>query len=181
MRTTDWCGSEYGPGDTVIYPPAPGRSINMVKATVLDVYRVWYSSDGGNWQRVPDGQEPPEGEETELRVQVQPLGSSRWEQHHGKTRYVDKPTGRGINPYRGDKHIAGGGDEECISTEARLDEDGCANDGCRRTSFGYGRDLGYHGYEQKRYVRTFFKDYVQQVNDDTQKVTLIVTENITKI
>jgi hypothetical protein len=40
MRTTHWCGSEYGPGDTVIHPAAPGRSINMVKAAVLDVYRV---------------------------------------------------------------------------------------------------------------------------------------------
>jgi hypothetical protein len=173
VKTTDWQGQEYGPGDIVLYAAMSGRCVTMVKAEVLDVYRV-HRDDRYSWHRVPDTA-GPDGDE-QLRVQVKPLGSSRWEQHRGRDYYIDNRTGKRIDPWRSGKHIASGGYEECVKTGTRLDDTGCAHDGCPT-----GGGLGYHGYDMKRYVRRVFKDYVEKVHEDTKAVTLTVTENITKI
>lgn len=171
MKTTDWQGQEYGPGDIVLYPAMSGRCVTMVKARVLDVYRV-HRDDSYSWHRVRDTA-TPDGDE-QLRVKVEPVGSSRWKQHHGKNYFIDNRTGKRIDPWRGDKHIERHGYYECAATGSRLDEHG--NENCCDH-----RNRGYHGFDKKRYVPTVFRDYVQQVHEDTKAVTLLITENITKI
>lgn len=79
LTKTDFLGSEYGPGDIVIYAQQRDRSINMIKAQVIEV------KENGN-------------------VKVQPLGGSRWKGHSGKSYYVDTRTGKRIDPWRGKKH-----------------------------------------------------------------------------
>ena len=55
------------------------------------------------------GEQIEEPRETELRVSLMPLGSSRWEQHStSRTRYVDSRSGKGIDPYRSKRHIIEG-------------------------------------------------------------------------
>jgi len=80
LTKTDFLGSEYGPGDIVIYGQSSGRCINMIKAKVLEI------KENGN-------------------VRVQPLGGSRWQGHSNRRYYVDTRTGKRIDPYRSDKHV----------------------------------------------------------------------------
>lgn len=67
LTKTDFLGSEYGPGDIIIYAQLRDRSINMIKAQVIQV------KENGN-------------------VKVQPLGGSRWKGHSVKGYYVDSRT-----------------------------------------------------------------------------------------
>lgn len=132
---TDFLGREYGPGDLVIYGVAPGRSVNMVVGRVTEIYEVYQSRDTYRWKCLADGEQAPlktrygwldaagtvhperaegltwreyetdEREETHVRVKIQPLGASRWEQHSGHDYWVDTRTGKRIDPTRGTRHI----------------------------------------------------------------------------
>src|SRR5690349_2838898 len=81
LTKTDFLGNEYGPGDIVIYAQLRDRSINMIKARVIEV------KENGN-------------------VKVQPLGGSRWKGHSGKGYYVDVRTEKRIDPWRNPEHVA---------------------------------------------------------------------------
>lgn len=112
----DWLGNEYDVGDKVIYAAGSGRSITMVLAEVVKIRKVCRDPDSWNWVEIGLDEEAPfktmwnhdtrqreptdERETTEFRVTVQPLNSSRWQQHHEQRRFEDKRTGQPIkNPY----------------------------------------------------------------------------------
>ena len=76
---TDIAGNEIRPGDDVVYPQMSGRSVQMVRGKL-----VAYNGKTAKVERV-------EG--------------SRWRATYGgETRYRDKRTGKGIDPYRSNKH-----------------------------------------------------------------------------
>lgn len=138
----DWLGQEYDVGDTVIYAAMSGRSVTMVLATVV---------------KFNDSRS----------VTVQPERSSRWKQHHGRTRYIDNRTGRGIDPYAGwdeGRHVKEAG--HYIRTDT-----------CARVTDAEAWQLGYG---MTRWVPVQFKDYVEEVTEAPKPVTLTVTQNITK-
>jgi hypothetical protein len=98
VQLTDFLGKEYGPGDLVIYGAMSGRSVNMVVGRVEEVYRVYYDSNRLRWTRLDDGAPEVRHKTNAVRVKVQPLRGARWKQHHGRKRYIDTRTGKGINP-----------------------------------------------------------------------------------
>lgn len=138
---TDWLGQEVAVGDTIVYAAMSGRSVTMVLAKVVS-----FNESGS--------------------ITVQPLQSSRWKQHYGRTRYIDTRTGKGIDPFATDKHTAEPSYCRHKQTGERLSAEDINN----------GR-LGYLDYE---YVPAVWKDYVEQVKEPTSKVTLTVTANVTK-
>lgn len=77
MRLTDWRGTEYGVGDTVIYPRQSGRSVEVKEAVVLDISKFYRDSDW-NWQRMPEEGLTVGNPKTEIRVKVQPFKASRF-------------------------------------------------------------------------------------------------------
>ena len=184
----DWLGQEYGVGDKVVYAAMSGRSVTMVLAEVVDMYKVFRNEDF-EWQRIGMGEEAPmhtvwqrgeqveERRETQLRVSLQPLGSSRWEQHSNRTRYIDSRTSKGIDPYRGKNHGVGGYWENS-KTQERVDDDDAREDpriGYRRYWDTSDVPEGWH------HVKWSFAPHVQEVKEGKPKpVTLTVTENITK-
>lgn len=88
MRLTDWRGNEYGIGDLVLYPRMSGRSCEMQEGTVTSVHLVYRDPERWEWKRVADGVEPPEGSDTEERVQILPSRSSRDFSRWGKPKPV---------------------------------------------------------------------------------------------
>jgi hypothetical protein len=197
MKTTDWQGQEYGPGDTVLYAAMSGRCVTMIKAEVLDIWETYQSDETWKWERLDKAphdlqimlREHDAGVEREydkkihLRVQVKPVGSSRWKQHYGKDFYIDNRTGKRIDPWRGTKHWANADEagDYCLKTGAKLDEQCCVADGCRGRLDPWGSRNVYHRNDERRHVAIEFRDYVERAHQDTKVVTLIVTENITKI
>jgi hypothetical protein len=182
MQLTDWQGQEYGPGDIVLYAAMGGRCPNIIKAEVVD---IWLTRRGENWswERLPDDAEPEKDDE--LRVRVLPLAAARWEQHTPKTRYIDKRTGKGIDPFRGRKHVEDGTNLLfCARTNTVLDDHGhgtcCTKPGYRPGEAVYHSTYGGDG-PTATYVKPVFKDYVEKIVVPVKPVTLSVTENITKI
>ncbi len=194
----DWLDQEYGVGDLVLYAAGSGRSITMVLARVVSIYKVYRDPDKWGWTRIGVDDDPPfkrewnreiknyvdtsEREETELRVQVQPLNSSRWTQHHKRTRYIDTRTGKGIDWSVVDKktglyrHCDGGYFENPFTGEKV-------------------HEYEYHSHPELRHFRSWdksslpypwkrverrFKDYVQEIKEEPKPVTLTVTENIVR-
>jgi hypothetical protein len=100
MRLTDFLGKEYGPGDLVVYGAQSGRSVNIVAARVIDIWRVWFNAyyvgDRYGWERLADDEPVPHhfrhdgtdlGEcDSGVRVKVLPIRGARWKQH-----YTGKP------------------------------------------------------------------------------------------
>lgn len=146
MAFTDWLGQSIEVGDHVIYPAGSGRSITMIIGTVVGF------NDNGS-------------------ITLCPVKSSRWKQHHGRTRYVDNRTGKGIDPWSGSgKHIVEGGCHVRRSTGEEInDED----------YYALQRSRGYR-YDDYAYKPVVFKDYVERQDTPTTKVTVHVTENVTK-
>jgi len=120
----DFLGQEYDVGDKVLYAAGSGRSITMVLAEVVGISKHYRDPDEWHWVKV--GMDDPvphkrrwnretkeydplaEEVDTEIRVSVQPLNSSRWEQHSRVKVYTDKRTGETIkNPYD-DEHWGAG-------------------------------------------------------------------------
>lgn len=52
-EVTDWRGNSITVGDTVLYPRASGRSVEMREAVVLAIYRK--DEDRYDWSRDADG------------------------------------------------------------------------------------------------------------------------------
>ncbi|WP_282203928.1 hypothetical protein [Kitasatospora fiedleri] len=76
MRLTDWRGAEYGVGDIVLYPRMSGRSCEMQEGTVTDIYVAVRDPETYGWKRLAEGA-TPDGQPTEMRVQILPTRSSR--------------------------------------------------------------------------------------------------------
>lgn len=98
MKLTDFLGREYGEGDLVIYGAHSGRSINMVIGCVEKIVQKYYDRDKYKWMPGAPGAVMGEEEKTKISVVIQPLRSSRWNQHHDKRYYVDTRNGKRIDP-----------------------------------------------------------------------------------
>jgi hypothetical protein len=157
----DWLGNDFGPGDTVLYAAQSGRSVTMVLATVVSINEL-YEIEYCKWHRIESDTIVPADAERRTTVTVQPLKSSRWEQHYGRTRYIDTRTGKGINPWL-DKHVASGGYRRNKLTGERVSD----------------KDYSYSG--EYEYVPTVFKDYVKEIHEGPKPVTLTVTDNIVRM
>ncbi len=175
---TDWLGNEYGPGDRVLYAAGSGRSITMVLGEVIDAYRVYRDQDSYSWKRLSEGEAPPllrvwdhdlkeyvdsgKPVDSEHRVRVRPLGSSRWEQHSFKRYYVDTRTGKHMDPFsQWPSHIKTGG--------YRIDESG---NRISATDYSPG----------SRSVPLEWNDYVEERREgEIRAVTLTVTENVVRV
>lgn len=148
----DWLGNEYDVGDLVLYAAGSGRSITMVLARVVEL------RDNGN-------------------VKVQPLKSSRWQQHSARGYYVDTRTGRHIEPWSpSGEHIKSHGFRRDRKTHERLTEkfdhmhNGYYTDAGRKVSYG-----------DWEYVPTEYQPWVEHRYEDAPRpVTLTVTKNIVK-
>lgn len=57
-RWTDWLGSDYGQGDTIMYPTSEGSSsARMIMGVVLDLYHVKYGSEADwKWTRITEAE-----------------------------------------------------------------------------------------------------------------------------
>lgn len=150
----DFLGQPYGVGDHIIYPVMSGNSIAVVLAKVLEIQ--------------------------DAKVVVEPVRSSRWKQHYGRTRYIDTRTGKGIDPDLRRKD----GTEPHIETDAHM-RDKLTKEVipyAQETKYleaKYGYDKRYHRYEYLEYVPVVYKDYVQEVKVPS-KAVLTVTANIVK-
>src|SRR6185312_16378973 len=213
MELTDFLGKQYGPGDLVIYGAMSGRSVNVVVGRVLDVYRVYWSNTKWGWVKLAEGEEPPPPPEyadkplsTHVKVRVQPLRAARWKQHHGRKRYIDTRSGKGINPDApSGKHIlkpphfvyADGREYDYKAEQAKwqLSALGRAS---RNTFDGYFRRTHHVNYgepgvpskyplhesdaakTQLWYVSRIYQPWVQEVSNGPEPVTLDITDNIVK-
>lgn len=151
----DWLGAELAVGDTVIYPAGSGRSITMVIGEIVG----FGERTEPRWNGEDDAVEPT--------IKVQPLRSSRWQQHYGRDYYVDVRTGKRIDPHRQAKdgtfpHIAEHGHYLDADGERHPRQD-------------------YRGNEPLyTYVPTAYRDHVEQRNDGPKPVTIHVTDNVTR-
>lgn len=144
----DFLGRDYGVGDTVVYAAGSGRSITMVFGEVVKIH------ESG-------------------AINVQPLDSARWVQHHGSRHYVDTRTGKRIDPYAGEgrhykvppsyRHRVSG---EVLSSEEYYE---------RRHS------MQYREWSDWEYTPVEFADYVQEVKEGPKPVTLQITENVVRV
>lgn len=158
----DFLGNEYGPGDVIVYAAMSGRSVTMVKATVVSI------NDGGT-------------------VTVRPVESSRWRHYSGRTRYIDKRTGKGIDPFaESHKHYA---KPPHYRHEETGEEISVEDYSARRPKLPGAYRWGYNAqdlellakYHKWRRVSGTWHDYVEAVQAGPRPVTLQVTENIVKI
>lgn len=166
----DWLNQEYDVGDQVIYAAMSGRSVTMVLAEVVEIYQAKANS----W----DDEDDPKV----TKVKVQPIGSSRWKQHYGRTRYIDERTGKGIDPFSGKgKHMVGNYYEN-LTTGERYDYEDW-NKGIKHPTFPDIISYWEWGAPGKTpegwcFVKQEFKPYVKKIEDGPGPVTLSITENI---
>jgi hypothetical protein len=216
VKLTDFLGKEYGPGDLVIYGAMSGRSVNVVVGRVVDIYEVYRDPDKYKWVRVPDSGEVPvkrygkdagQPEDTYLRVKVQPIRGARWKQHHGRTRYIDTRTGKGIDPDRGKgfPHIlksshfvfADGAEYDYEGEKAAWEANRVGQwrehsdfdrQFRKRFHINYG-EVGQHRFPlthdvedklQLWWVSRTYQPWVQKINNGPEPVTLDITDNIVK-
>ncbi len=175
---TDWLGNEYGPGDRVLYAAGSGRSITMVLGEVIDAYRVYRDQDTSTWKRLDEGENPPlrrvwsrdlkelvdsdKPVDSEHRVRVRPLGSSRWEQHSFKRYYVDTRTGKRMDPWsQWPSHVETGA--------YRADESGN-----RTSSSDYSPGTSRVPLKFNYYVEEHYEGEIRAV-------TITVTENVVRV
>lgn len=171
----DWLGNEYDVGDLVLYAAMSGRCVTMVLGRVLEIYQG--PKYGYGYKR----QDKLDDDEKETKVKVQPLKSSRWKQHYGRTRYVDTRTGKGIDPYVTEKtgeyrHRTGGYFENTTTGERVYD-----------VYDKYHPDFQhYHHWDKStmppgwELVKSELKPYVKEIKEPTASVTISITENIVK-
>jgi hypothetical protein len=175
----DWLGNDFGPGDTVLYAAGSGRSITMILATVVSINESYFDNVVWEWRRVDSDTIILDNTQRKTTVTVQPLKSSRWEQHGGQTRYIDTRDATRINPWCGNnpdgtyRHLDGGYYQCKTSGERVMYEN---------TREHFGRIFGhYESPEGWEWVPINFKDYVQEVKEGPKPVTLTVTDNIVRM
>lgn len=149
-KLCDFLGREYGVGDTVVYAAGSGRSITMVFGEVVKIH------ESG-------------------AINVQPLDSARWVQHHGSTHYIDTRTGKRIDPHAGEgRHYETPPSYRHRTTGETLTSEDYHE---RRNVPGfYLRD-----WSEWEYQRAVFHDYVQEVKEGPKPVTLQITENVVRV
>ncbi|MFY1686300.1 hypothetical protein [Plantactinospora sp. WMMB782] len=160
----DVAGQEIRPGDPVVYPQMSGRSVQMVLGTLVS-----YNGKSAKIER-------QEG--------------TRWSAGYQRTRYRDKRTGKGIDPYASDKgwevkahylytHKETG---EVISEEELNRRHPIV---ANWSAYGYRgqNDASWaarHQYE-RQYVQGVLKDYVEEYRSAPTPVTIHNVKNIVKV
>lgn len=160
---TDWLGNTYDVGDLVLYAAMSGRSVTMVLAEVVKF------NDTGS-------------------VTLKPVKSARWKQHYGRGFYIDNRTGKRINPYRSDKYVKTPvryqfkEDPELIITQEQYHE--LYDKYYKNYREGWGwtskNAPALENPSNYKYLPQEFHDWVESKSEETQKVTIHVTENIVK-
>jgi hypothetical protein len=182
----DFLGNEYGEGDLVIYAAASGRCITMVIGRVVSISqresRDYAERPDGTWGYFKVPVTDKDGNPV-YSVRVQPLNSSRWEQHSPRIYYVDTRTGKTVDRY---SHVK----EHSYSTDARTGErlpDICGEYYIWKTERRYGyeervscKNPDYVLPELRTYHPTVFEDYLEERREGPKPVTITVTENIVK-
>lgn len=167
----DWLGKEYGVGDLILYAAMSGRCVTMVLGKVLRIYQGPQYGYSQYREEDPDYQ-------TETKVQVQPLKASRWKQH-GRTRFIDTRTGKGIDAYLIEKNgfyrHQNGGYFEDTQTGERVPRS-VYDERFRRWRYWDADSKLPPGW---KYIPATYKDYVKQ-ETAVSPVTISVTENIVK-
>lgn len=161
----DWLGNEYDVGDKVLYAAASGRSITMVLAEVVRIFEV------------PENSWDEDGPKV-TKVSVQPLRSSRWEQHSGRTRYLDTRTGKYVDPFRNKKHSVGGYWEH--ESGERVNDDDAQHHPIFRSIPYWWHDKEEHRPEGWHHVPWDFAPWIEKVETPTGPVTITITKNIVK-
>ena len=171
----DWLGNDYDVGDKVIYAAMSGRSVTMVLAEVIEIFEgpkygyAYYQHD----RELAD-------DEKEIKVRLQPLKSSRWKQHSSRTRYIDSRTGKGIDPFRTDKHFTGGYYENLETGKQATCLDYTTYPDFIRYLRPYEWGAPDTIPEGWRFVKQEFQPYVQKIEEEPKPVTITITENIVK-
>jgi hypothetical protein len=138
----------------------------------------WFDAEGNRLEQRPEDlsgcewreYQTDEREETVTKVKIQPVRAARWTQHHGHDYYVDTRSGKRIDPWRGTKHIAGGGYEIDTRTGEPVPEN---------NNQLAGRP-GFVSWEHRKYVSVEFQPWVEKRNDGPKPVTIEITDNIVK-
>lgn len=153
----DILGQTIRPGDFVVYPQMSGRSVQMVLGQVVSF--------------------------TEKTAQVRRVQGSRWLASYQSTRYRDKVTGKGIDPWATDKHWI-----EKPKTVYIHRETG------EEVSYEEFRDavdrIPYHQFKLRReimdsyyseYRKGKLKDYVEKYVPEPKPVTISNLSNLVKV
>lgn len=159
----DVAGHIIEPGDDVVYPQMSGRSVQMVLGKLL-------SYNGKT-------------------AQIERAQGTRWGASYNRTRYRDKRTGKGIDPYASDKHWEVKAHYKY--THKETGEVISEEEINRRHPFrwsGYYSDArqnelareGRRQYERE-YIRGVLKDYVEEYKDAPKPVTIHNVSNIVKV
>lgn len=161
----DIAGNEIAPGDDVVYPQMSGRSVQMVRGKLV-------SYNGKT-------------------AQIERAEGSRWSASYNRTRYRDKRTGKGIDPYTASrKHYKV--KPSHTFTNKETGEVLRAFDGeeaspeykqVYETLYGwnfYGREAAREQWASD-YHRGEFHDYVEEYTDEPKPVTIHNVSNIVKV
>ncbi|MFC4089316.1 hypothetical protein [Micromonospora sp. GCM10011541] len=159
----DIAGHTIEPGDTIVYPQMSGRSVQMVLGTLR-------SYNGKT-------------------AQIDRTEGSRWSAGYQRTRYRDKRTGKGIDPYASDKHWEVRAHHLYTHKETGevISEEELERRHPYKIEWGYtysrqlsADTLARRQYERK-YVPGVLKDYVEEYRNAPAPVTIQNVKNIVKV
>lgn len=163
-KLTDILGNVIEPGDPVVYPQMSGRSVQMVLGKLVEY--------NGKTAKIERSQ------------------GSRWGATYNRTRYRDKRTGKGIDPYASDKHWESRSHYEYVHREtgeviSQEELDRRHPIDVRWNAFAYRgqNDAAWaerHKYGS-RWVAGVLKDYVEEYHDAPKPVTIHNVRNIVKV
>ncbi|MFC3504420.1 hypothetical protein ACFOOK_26110 [Micromonospora krabiensis] len=154
----DITGNVIEPGDTVVYPQMSGRSVQIVLGKLL-------SYNGKT-------------------AQIERTEGARWGASYNRTRYRDKRTGKGIDPYASDKHWETRA--HYLYTHETTGEVISEEEMNRRfpLTWGWESDRASRRKRQEfkgQYVPGVLKDYVEEYKDAPKPVTIHNVKNIVKV
>ncbi|MDG4783293.1 hypothetical protein O7614_26905 [Micromonospora sp. WMMD961] len=158
----DILGQVIEPGDQVIYPQMSGRSVQMVLGKLVS-----YNGKTASIERAR---------------------GSRWDSSYQRSRYRDKRTGKGIDPYASDKHWEIR--SHYVFTHKETGEVVSEEEMDRR--YPYAMNEPYYSarnraahegrrQHESRYVPGVLKDYVEEYRDAPKPVTIQNVRNIVKV
>ncbi|MFY1620009.1 hypothetical protein [Micromonospora sp. WMMD736] len=161
---TDVAGNVIAPGDIVVYPQMSGRSVQIVLGKLLS-----YNGKTASIER---------------------MEGARWGASYQRTRYRDKRTGKGIDPYASDKHwevergsIYTHRETGEVLTQRELDERHPLVVTWSAYSYRGENDAAWAARNQYKasYRQGVLKDYVEEYEAATPPVTIHNVKNIVRV
>lgn len=150
----DVAGNELAVGDTVVYPQMSGRSVQMV----LGIFKGY----NGKTAKI---------ERTE---------GSRWSAEYTRTRFRDKRTGKGIDPYATKKHFKVEPSSWYVHKETG--EKISYDEGAARYRASWTTGTGWDATKWKyHHDRGEYQDYVEEYTAAPKPVTIQNVTNIVKV